>query len=197
EGFVPRRVALGVGSGICVVARSISYLSVRGASMRRLGTLLPSRDASRTRHPGLHAAAILRVAAQHNGGEPGLVIGGALGGLAAAAAFPRDTDLFVAGVMAGLVIGLALQWAVRIAFASRAWRRRATELAEIEKPTIHVALALGGVSPGLEAPFLKFFAALSPEDAAQTVEKLAAQSEERILAQADAARMRAANAPPP
>ncbi|HVY45592.1 MAG TPA: hypothetical protein VHB21_06915, partial [Minicystis sp.] len=37
EGFVPRRVALGVGIGICVVALIISYLSVRVASMRRLG----------------------------------------------------------------------------------------------------------------------------------------------------------------
>ena len=44
------------------------------------------------------------------------------------------------------------------------------------------------MSPGLETPFLTFFGDLSPEDAAQTVEKLAAQSEERILAQAEAAR---------
>ncbi len=188
EGFVPRRVALGIGIGICVIALLISYFSVRAASMRRLGTLVLQRDASRTRHPGLHAAAILRVAALHNGGEPGLVIGGALGGLVAAALFPADTDLFVAGVMVGLVAGLGLQWLYRIATRSSKWRKRSQELADIEKPTIHVGLVLNGVSPGLESPFLRFFGDLSPEDAAQTVEKLAAQSEERILAQAEAAR---------
>ena len=190
EGFVPRRVALGVGIGICVIALLISYFSVRAASMRRLGTLVLQRDASRTRHPGLHAAAILRVAALHNGGEPGLVIGGAFGGLIAAALFPAETDLFVAGVMVGLVAGLGLQWLYRVATRSRKWRKRSQELADIEKPTIHVGLVLNGVSPGLESPFLRFFGDLSPEDAAQTVEKLAAQSEERILAQAEAARGR-------
>ncbi len=40
EGFVPRRVALGIGIGICVIALLISYFSVRAASMRRLGTLV-------------------------------------------------------------------------------------------------------------------------------------------------------------
>jgi hypothetical protein len=188
EGFVPRRVALGIGIGICVIALLISYFSVRAASMRRLGTLVLQRDASRTRHPGLHAAAILRVAALHNGGEPGLVIGGALGGLVVAALFPAETDLFVAGVMIGLVAGLGLQWLYRVATRSSKWRKRSRELADIEKPTIHVGLVLNGVAPGLEAPFLRFFGDLSPEDAAQTVEKLAQQSEERILAQAEAAR---------
>ncbi len=67
-------------------------------------------------------------------------------------------------------------------------RKRSRSLADIEKPTIHVGLVLNGVSPGVESPFLQFFGDLSPEDAAQTVEKLAAQSEERILAQAEAAR---------
>jgi hypothetical protein len=176
EGVFSRRVAVSLGVGLTVCALLISYLSVRVASMRRLTMLLPLREAVRTGRPGIQAAEILKTAAAHNSGEPGIVIGAALGGLSAALIAPKDADLFVAGVMAGLLIGLG---------ASR-WRARATELAEVEKPAIPIVLVLSGVNPGLEAEFIQFFSSLAPADAASTVEKLASQAEERILAAADA-----------
>jgi hypothetical protein len=194
EGILPRRAALGVGIAITVIALMISYLSVRAASIRRMALLVPLREASRSSQPGVHAAAILSLAAKHNGGEPGLVIGGAIGGLAAAAAIPADTDIFIFGVMGGLVIGLGFQWLFRIALGARRWRKRVTELAEIEKPTIPTVLILSGVKQGLEAEFLSFFNGLSPHDASTTVEKFAAQAEEQILAAADAHRLPQAQA---
>jgi hypothetical protein len=187
EGIIARRLAVGIGVGISVIALVISYISVRVSSMRRLATLVPLRERARAGQPGPHAAAVLSLASKFNGGEPGLVIGGAVGGLAAAALLPSDTDLFIAGVMGGLLIGLAMQWAVRFAIGPSRWRARATELAEIEKPAIPIVLVLSGVNLGLEGPFIKFFNGLTPEDAAHTVAKLAAQAEERILAAADAA----------
>lgn len=186
EGLVPRRLAVGIGVGLSVIALLLSYLSVRVSSNRRLMTLVPLREAAKTTQPGLHAAAVLRLAAQPNGGLPGAVIGGAVGGLVAAALAPSDTDVFIGGVMSGFLFGLGAQFLFRMLAGAGAWRQRATELADIEKPAIPVVLVLSGVNPGLEGPFIKFFTGLSEGDAASTVEKLASQAEERILAAADA-----------
>ncbi len=186
DGLVPRRLAVGIGVGLSVIALLLSYLSVRVVSNRRLATLVPLREAAKTSQPGLHAAALLRLAAQPNGGLPGAVIGGAVGGLIAAAVAPTDTDVFIGGVMSGFLLGLAVQFLYRLLVGAGHWRQRAAELAEIEKPAIPIVLVLSGVNPGLEAPFIKFFGGLSAADAASTVEKLASQAEERILAAADA-----------
>ncbi len=186
KGLLAREVAISVGVGLALIALLISFLSVRAASSRRLVTLLPLRDAARNGMPGLQAAALLRLAAQPNGGEPGLVIGAAVGGLVTAAAFRLDADLFVAGVMAGLLLGLGAQVALRLGGGSTQWRQRATELGDIEKPAIPIVLILSGVNPGLEDQFLGFFSGLAPAEAAETVQKLASQAEDRILAAAEA-----------
>ncbi|WP_437930002.1 hypothetical protein WMF37_12460 [Sorangium sp. So ce291] len=197
QGVFSRRVAVSVGVGLTVCALLISYLGVRAASMRRLATLLPLRDAVRSGRPGMQAAEILKTAAAHNSGEPGIVIGAAIGGLSAALLAPKDADLFVAGVMAGLLIGLGAQWAFRLAIGASRWRARATELAEVEKPAIPIVLALSGVKPGLEPEFIQFLRSLPPADAAAAVEKLASQAEERILAAADAGTPLTPGKPPP
>lgn len=196
EGVIPRRIAVGIGVGLSVITLLLSYLSVRVASVKRLTTLVPLREAAKTSQPGLHAAAVLRLAAQHNGGLPGMVIGAAIGGIAAAVIMPADTDVFIVGVMAGCIIGLALQWAYRVALGASRWRARAGELADVEKPAIPIVLVLSGVNPGLEGPFILFFSDLSQDDAALTVEKLAAQAEEKILAAADAGAAAAARQQP-
>lgn len=197
QGVFSRRVAVSVGVGLTVCALLISYLGVRAASMRRLATLLPLRDAVRSGRPGVQAAEILKTAAAHNSGEPGIVIGAALGGLSAALLAPKDADLFVAGVMAGLLIGLGAQWAFRLALGASRWRARATELADVEKPAIPIVLVLSGVKPGLEPEFIQFLRSLPPADAAAAVEKLASQAEERILAAADAGAALHHGKPPP
>jgi hypothetical protein len=184
--LLPRRLAVGIGVGLSVIALLLSYLSVRMVSNRRLATLVPLREAAKTSQPGLHAAAVLRLAAQANGGLPGAVIGGAMGGLVAAGVAPVDTDVFIGGVMSGFLLGLGIQFLYRILVGASRWKQRATELAEIEKPAIPIVLVLSGVNPGLEGAFIKFFTGLSAADAATTVEKLASQAEERILAAADA-----------
>ncbi len=186
EGIIPRRIAVGIGVGLSVITLLLSYLSVRVASGRRLSTLVPLREAAKMSQPGVHAAAVLRLAAQNNGGQPGMVIGAAFGGLLAAGLQQADTDVFIVGVMGGCLLGLILQWVYRLVIGASHWRLRATELAEVEKPAIPIVLVLSGVNPGLEGPFITFFNGLSPPDAAQTVEKLAAQAEEKILAAADA-----------
>jgi hypothetical protein len=197
DGLVPRRLAVGIGVGLSVIALLLSYLTVRVVSNRRLSTLVPLREAAKTAQPGVHAAAVLRLAALPNGGLPGAVIGGALGGLVAAAVAPIDTDMFIGGVMSGFLVGLGVQFAGRLVVGASRWKQRATELAEIEKPAIPIVLVLSGVNPGLEGEFIKFFNGLSPADAATTVEKLASQAEERILAAADAgAAARGAMGPP-
>ncbi len=199
EGIIPRRIAVGIGVGLSVITLLLSYLSVRVASGRRLSTLVPLREAVKMSQPGVHAAAVLRLAAQNNGGQPGMVIGAAFGGLLAAALQQADTDVFIVGVMGGCLLGLLLQWVYRLVIGASHWRIRATELAEVEKPAIPIVLVLSGVNPGLEGPFITFFNGLSPPDAAQTVEKLAAQAEEKILAAADAgaaARQQQGMAPP-
>jgi hypothetical protein len=186
EGIVPRRIAVGIGVGLSVITLLLSYFSVRDASVKRLATLVPLREAAKAQQPGLHAAAVLRLAAQHNGGQPGMVIGAALGGLIAAIGFPADTDVFIVGVMGGCIIGLPIQWVFRLALGASHWRSRVGELAEVEKPAIPIVLVLSGVKAGLEESFISFFTQLSPAEAALTVEKLAAQAEEKILAAADA-----------
>lgn len=192
-GLFPRGPAIGVGVGVALAALIISYISVRSASVRRGRTLVSLRRFANTPEAGLQAAAIVRLAAHHNGGEPGMVIGSALGGLVACVLAPTDNpnvfiaDLFVAGSMGGLLIGLAAQWLMRTVTGVSRWRDRTKELGDIEKPTIPVALVLGGVTKGLEKQFLRYFEALPVADAATVVQKLAAQAEEQILAAADAA----------
>jgi hypothetical protein len=185
-GLLARETAVAIGVGLAIAALLVSFLSVRAASLRRQATLVPLRELAHTPQRGLHAAAILKLAAQANGGEPGLVIGAAVGGLLAALAFRLDSDMFVAGVMGGLLLGLAAQWLIRSVIGLTRWRARAAELGEVEKPTIPIVLVLSGVNAGLESQFLDFFEGLGPGDAAATVDRLAAQAEERILAAAEA-----------
>jgi hypothetical protein len=193
EGLFPMRWAMAVGIAVALAALVISYLSVRSASMRRAKLLVALRRFANTPEAGLQAAAIVRLAAHHNGGEPGMVMGAALGGVLAALFAPTENpnvfiaDLFVAGSMGGLLVGLGGQWLFRTLVAVKKWRDRSKELGDIEKPTIPVALVLGGVTPGLEKQFLRYFEALPIGDASMVVQKLAAQAEEQILAAADAA----------
>ncbi len=182
-GLLPREIAILIGVGLSLAALLVSFLSVRVASMRRMGALVPLRRAAR---PGLQAAAIMKLAAQHNGGEPGLVIGAGLGGVTAALLRPVDGDLFVMMVMGGLLLGIIVQWVLRLAGGLSGFRTRAKELGDTEKPTLPIVLILNGINPGLEAQFMEFFDALGPNEAAETVEKLAMQAEERILAAAEA-----------
>jgi len=185
-GLLPRQLAIGIGVLIGVITLLASFLSVRAAASRRLSMLVPLREAAKQGQPGLQAAAILTLAANHNGGEPGLVFGAGLGGLAAALAFPVDADIFVAGVMVGLLLGLGIQWSLRLSQGMSAWRRRATELSDIEKPATPIVLVLSAVHVGREAEFWNFFSNLSPPEQANTVLQLASQAEEQILAAAEA-----------
>ncbi len=193
QGLFPRGAAIGVGVGVSLAALIISYISVHSSSSRRAQTLSSLRRFANTPERGLQAAAIVRLAAHHNGGEPGMVVGSAIGGLIAALISPTDdpnifiADLFVAGSMGGLLIGLVGQWLARTLAGVNRWRDRCKELGDIEKPSIPVALILGGVTPGLEKQFLRYFEALPVADAAMVVEKLAAQAEEQIIAAAEAA----------
>jgi hypothetical protein len=98
--------------------------------------------------------------------------------------------------MLGFLMGLGIQFLYRSLQGASRWKQRATELAEIEKPAIPIVLVLSGINDGLEAAFVKFFCGLSVADAASTVEKLASQAEERILAAADAGAAMASQAPP-
>jgi len=196
EGLFPRGAAIGVGVGVALAALIISYVSVRSASMRRARSLVSLRRFANTPEAGLQAAAIIRFAAHHNGGEPGMVLGSSLAGLASAILVPMlgqglfVGDLYVAGAMGGLLFGLALQWLVRTISGVGRWRERARELGNIEKPTIPIPLVLGGVTPGLEKQFLRYFEALPVADAAVVVQKLAAQAEEQILQAAEAGALR-------
>ena len=193
QGLLPRGAAIGIGVGVALAALIISYISVRSASMRRAKTLVALRRFANTPEAGLQAAAIVRLGAHHNGGEPGMVLGAAMGGLLAALIAPTTDpnsfmpDMFVAGAMGGLLIGLTSQWVTRTLAGMSRWRGRAQELGDIEKPTIPVQLIMRGVTLGLEKQFVRYFEALSIADAAMVVQKLAAQAEEQILAAADAA----------
>ncbi len=192
-GLFPLKAAILVGVLLPVIALAVSYASLRSASLGRGKLLVALRRFANTPEAGLQAAAIVRLAANPNGGEPGMVIGSALGGLLAAWLAPSDNpnifkaDLFVAGAMGGLLVGLVGQWVARTIIGVKRWRERTQELGDVEKPTIPVALVLGGVSPGLEKQFLRYFEALPIGDAAVWVQKLATQAEEQILAAADAA----------
>lgn len=180
-----RELAIALGVGLSLVALVMSFVSMHAASKRRRAALAPLREIAQTRQRGLHAAAILKLAAKPNSGEPGMVLGAALGGLIAALIRPLTPDLFVAGVMTGLPLGLGVQWATRLLGDQSHWRTRVKELSDIEKPTIPTVLVVSGVNPGLEAEFLRFFDALSLEEQAATVEKLAAQAEAKILSLAE------------
>jgi hypothetical protein len=192
-GLFSLKAAILVGVLLPVVALIISSISLRSASLGRAKLLVALRRFANTPEAGLQAAAIVRLAANPNGGEPGMVIGASLGGLLAAWLAPSHdpnvyrADLFVAGAMGGLLVGLAAQWLGRLIIGEKRWRSRTQELGDIEKPTIPVALVLGGVSLGLEKQFLRYFEALPIGDAAVWVQKLATQAEEQILAAADAA----------
>jgi hypothetical protein len=200
-GMLPRGAAIGIGIGVALAALIISFVSVRTASVRRARALVSVRRFANTPESGLQAATIVRLAAHHNGGEPGMVVGAALGGLIAALLSPTDNpnvfmpDLFVAGAMGGLLIGLAGQWVTRAAVGVGRWRERTRELGEIEKPTIPIALVLGGVQAGLEKQFLQYLSSLSLADGANVVQRLAADAEAQILAAADAAHAQAQMAP--
>lgn len=186
KGLLSRELAVGLGVLIGVLALLASFLSVRASASRRLQTLLPLREAAKTGNSGMQAAALLTLASQHNGGEPGLVIGAGVGGLVAAFVFPLDADIFVAGVMVGLLLGLGFQWTVRMFEGLSNWRKRATELADIEKPAVPIVLVLSTVHLGREPEFWAFFSKLSAQEQAATVAQLASQAEEQILAAADA-----------
>ncbi len=196
KGLLGREVAIAAGVVVSLLALLISFFSLRATSLRRMGSLVglrargadapPGQPGSAPSRAGLQAATLLRLAGEPNGGEPGLVLGAAVGGLVAAAALRLDADFYIVGVLAGLVIGLLIQIVSRRVARAGDFRARALALAEIEKPTVSIVLVLGTIQPGLEDDFLDFFMALPPVEAAHAVEKLAHQAEERILAAADA-----------
>jgi hypothetical protein len=188
SGLLPRKAAVGAAAGLFVVVLLISFMSLRVASRRRLHVLAPLRDAARQGRAGDQAVALLRLAGQSNGGEPGLMAGAGLGALGAALLNRADPDLLVAGTMAGLVVGLVLQYLVRSLTVGRSWRRRVLELGDIEKPALSMVLVMKGVEAGREGEFVGFISRMSDAEAAVTVDRLAAQAEERILVEAELAR---------
>ncbi len=200
EGLLARGAAIGVGVGVSLAALIVSYVSVRSAALRRARLLVALRRFQNTPEAGLQAAAIVRLASHHNAGEPGLVIGASVGSLLAALLTPSQSpnvffaDVFVAGAMGGLLVGLACQWLVRTLNDGKRWRERTKELGDLEKPSIPIALVLGGVTVGLERQFIRYFETLAIADAALVVQTLAQQAEERILAAAEMAAQQAQGA---
>ena len=190
RGLLGREAALGAGVLISLVALIISFFSLRMTSGRRRSSLLGLRSVAHTPQRGLQAATILRLASEPNGGEPGIVVGAAVGGLAAAFLMRLDADWFVVGVMSGLVLGLLIQIVFRLTGKEGRFRERAMELSDVEKPTVPIVLVLSSIRSGQETEFLDAFLKLSPAQAAEAVEKLAAEAEERILVAADAQAMR-------
>jgi hypothetical protein len=196
KGLLGREAAIAAGVVVSLLALLVSFFSLRATSLRRLSSLVglrargadaaPGQASGAPSRAGLQAATILRLAGEPNGGEPGLVLGAAVGGLVAAIALRLDADFYIVGVLAGLVIGVLIQVVSRRVARAGDFRARAMALAEIEKPTVSIVLVLGTIQPGLEDDFLDFFMALPPLEAAHAVEKLAHQAEERILAAADA-----------
>lgn len=201
EGLLPRGAAIGVGVGVSLAALIVSYVSVRSAALRRARVLVALRRFQNTPEAGLQAAAIVRLASHHNAGEPGLVIGASVGGLISALFTPSQSpsvffaDVFVAGSMGGLLVGLACQWLVRTMNDGKRWRERTKELGDLEKPSIPIALVLGGVTVGLERQFIRYFDTLPIADAALVVQTLAQQAEERIMAAAEMAAQQAQGGP--
>lgn len=190
KGLLGREAALGAGVLIALVALLVSFFSLRATSVRRASSLLGLRAVAHTPQRGLQAAAILKLASEPNGGEPGIVIGAAAGGLVSAFVMRLDADWFVVGVMTGLVLGLLVQLVLRTTGSEGRFRERAMELSDVEKPTVPIVLVLSSIQRGQETTFLDAFLRLTPPDAAQAVEKLAAEAEERILVAADAQAMR-------
>jgi hypothetical protein len=186
RGVLGRQVAVVVGVVLCLAALLVSFFSVRAASVRRAAMLIPLRSGPGGAHRGLQAATILKLAGESNGGEPGVVLGAALGGLLAAITARADADWFVVGTMGGFVVGLGFQLLLSAVHGQTRWRERAAELADLEKPAIPIVLVLGGVRQGLEGSFLDFLNALPPSEAATTIERLAAREEEQILMAAEA-----------
>jgi hypothetical protein len=186
KGVLGRQIAVVIGVVLCLAALLVSFFSVRAASVRRAAMLIPLRSGPGGAHRGLQAATILRLAGEANGGEPGVVLGAALGGLLAAITARIDADWFVIGTMGGFVVGLGFQLLLSVVHGQTRWRERASELAELEKPAIPIVLVLGGVRQGLEASFLDFLNGLPPSESAATIERLAAREEEQILMQAEA-----------
>lgn len=186
RGILGREVAIAAGLVLSLIALLVSFFSLRATSIRRAGALVPYRKAVRPPERGLQAATILRLASEPNGGEPGLVLGAAAGGVILAMVGRLDADWYVAGVMGGLLVGLLIQIVVKSLRGARNFRERCLALAEIEKPAVPIILVLSTVKPGMEDEFLDFFLKLSPNEAANAVEKLASQAEEQILIAADA-----------
>lgn len=186
RGVLGREIAIAAGVLVSLIALLVSFFSLRATSVRRAATLAPLRRAIRPPERGLHAATILRLASESNGGEPGIVLGAALGGLIAAAIGRADADWYVAGVAAGLVLGLLVQIVVKGTGGTRGFRERALGISDIEKPAVPMVLVLSTIRQGEEENFLSFFLKLSPAEAANAVEKLATQAEEQILIAADA-----------
>ncbi len=214
RGVLGRQVAVVVGVVLCLAALLVSFFSVRAASVRRAAMLIPLRSGPGGAHRGLQASTILKLAGESNGGEPGVVLGAALGGLLASITARIDADWFVVGTMGGFVVGLGFQLLLSAVHGQTRWRERAAELAdlekpaipirelrgalapsrlpvhrgqeELEKPAIPIVLVLGGVRQGLEGSFLDFLNALPPSEAATTIERLAAREEEQILMAAEA-----------
>ncbi len=186
RGLVGREVAVAAGVLLSLIALLISFFSLRATSVRRARSLATYRKATRPPERGLQAATILRLASEPSGGEAGLVIGAGIGGLVAALVGRVDADWYVAGVTAGLLVGLVGQIVLRSIGGSKSFRERALALADIEKPAVPIVLVLSTIQPGAEEEFLSFFLKLSPTEAANAVEKLANQAEEQILIAADA-----------
>jgi hypothetical protein len=186
RGLLGREVAVATGVLLSLIALLVSFFSLRATSARRGSSLASYRKATRPPERGLQAAMILRLASEPNGGEPGLVYGAGIGGVAAAGLMRSDADWYVAGVTAGLLLGLLAQTVIRRLAGPGQFRDRALALAEIEKPVVPIVLVLSTIQPGREDEFLDFFLKLSPTEAANAVEKLAHQAEEQILIAADA-----------
>ncbi len=186
KGVLGREPAIAAGVLVSLVALLVSFFSLRATSARRAAAVTPYRKAVKPPERGLQAATILRLASEPNGGEPGIVLGAALGGLAASLVARADADWYVAGVAAGLVLGLLVQTVVKGVGTTKHFRDRALAIAEIEKPAVPIVLVLSSVQKGTEDDFLGFFLKLSPTEAANAVEKLATQAEEQILIAADA-----------
>lgn len=187
QGLLGREAAMFSGVLLSVVALLLSFFSLRARSVRRQTALAPYRKASKAPERGIQAVTMIRLAAEPNGGEPGIVLGAAALGLLAAIVGRQDADWYVVGVMGGVLIGLTAQLLVRRSVGLSRFHTNCMALTELEKPAVPMVLVLGEVKPGHEEEFLGFFLKLSPAEAAVAVEKIAAQAEDQILAAADAA----------
>jgi hypothetical protein len=184
SGLLPRNTAIGAGAGVGLLAVVLSLLSLRVASNRRSLVLAPMREAARQGKAGEQALAVAKLAAERNGGEPGLVMGAGVFALVGALVAGRDPDMFVAATMGGCVVGAGLQFAVRLVRGASGWRARLVELGELEKPALSMVLLSQSVEEGKEEQFVQFLRSNPPEVATDAIEKLVQVAEDRILAQA-------------